>query len=317
MATDPRARSSDEDFINQYRTIGPAELAKRVGVTPRNIFGRRRALERKYQIQINAPSGQTIFSVANYPHRATIDVPEGHVLVGSDAHIWPGPASTAMRAFIAFSKRLKPKAVVLNGDVLDLPRISRHPPIGWEDQPSPQEEIEAAQDLLHKLEMSAGRCRKIWTLGNHDQRFETRLATVAPEYARVAGVHLKDHFPLWEPCWSVWVNSDVVIKHRFKSGDHAPFNNALRSGKTMVTGHLHSAKVMPFTDYGGTRYGVDTGSLADPMHKAFVDYTEDNPKNWRAGFVVLTFKDGQLLFPELVLVTDKDHVQFRGELIKV
>ena len=85
----------------------------------------------------------------------------------------------------------------------------------------------------------------------------------------------------------------------------------------MVTNHLHSPKVTPFTDYAGTRYGVDTGCLADPDHEAFLAYTEDNPKNWRAGFAVLTFKDGKLLMPELVQVWDKSHVQFRGEIIKV
>ena len=222
-----------------------------------------------------------------------------------------------MRAFIAFIKELKPKAVILNGDVVDLPQISRHPPIGWEDQPTVQQEIEAAQEVIGEIETAAGRARKIWTLGNHDARFETRLATVAPEYAKMAGMHLKDHFPLWETSWSVWVNDDVVIKHRFRGGDHAPFNNTLRAGKSMVTGHLHSSKVVPYSDYSGTRYGVDSGCLACPEHRAFIDYTEDSPKNWRSGFAVLRFWKGVLLEPQLVTVFDKDHVQFCAEVISV
>jgi hypothetical protein len=130
------------------------------------------------------------------------------------------------------------------------------------------------------------------------------------------GIHLRDHFPNWEPGWSCWVN-DVVVKHRFKGGIHATHNNAVTSGKHMVTGHLHSAKVTPWTDYNGTRYGVDTGCLADPDHRAFVDYTEDNPKNWRSAFALLTFHKGRLLMPELVQVFDDKHVEFRGEVIKV
>jgi hypothetical protein len=229
--------------------------------------------------------------------------------------------STALRAFKKFAagehSDEKPRVVVLNGDVLDFPRISRHPPIGWEKTPSPQQEIEAAQDHLNDIMKACGRAQKVWTLGNHDARFETRLATVAPEFALVAGIHLSDHFPAWRNAWSCWINGNVVVKHRFRSGIHATHNNTINAGTSIITGHLHSLKVTPFTDYNGTRYGVDTGCIADPDHKAFTDYTEDSPKNWRSGFINLTFRDGKLLWPEIIAVWDEKTVQFRGQLIRV
>jgi hypothetical protein len=252
-----------------------------------------------------------------HPERVPIDVKNGYVLVGSDFHIWPGVNGPALRAFKKLCDDMRPAAVILNGDVLDFPRISRHPPIGWEKTPSPQQEIEAAQDHLNDISKASRRAHKIWPLGNHDSRFETKLATVAPEYAKIAGIHLSDHFPLWRPCWSVWINDDVVVKHRFKGGTHAAHNNTVTAGKHIVTGHLHSQKVSPYTDYNGTRYGVDTGCIADPSHKAFVDYTEDNPLNWRSGFAVLSFVDGVMLPPELVTVWDSKHVAWRGELVRV
>jgi len=132
----------------------------------------------------------------------------------------------------------------------------------------------------------------------------------------VHGVHLKDHFPNWLPCWAVWFN-DVTVKHRFRGGVHATWNNVLYAGQSIVTGHLHAAQVRPFNDYKGIRYGVDGGVMADTDHEAFVHYTEDNPLNWRSAFAVLTFRNRELLFPELVLKVDKNHVQFRGEVIKV
>ncbi len=209
-------------------------------------------------------------------------------------------------------------AVVLNGDVLDFPQISRHPPIGWESTPSPVEEIEAAQDHLTDIERAVPKgCHKVWTLGNHDARFETRLAMVAREYKGLKGIHLSDFFSLWQKGWSVWINDEVVCKHRWKGGVHASYNNTVYAGKTMVTGHLHSQKVVPYTDYNGTRYGVDAGCVAEPDHKAFADYTEDAPKNWRSGFCVLSFRGGQLMYPELVSVWDDDHVQFRGQIVRV
>jgi hypothetical protein len=75
---------------------------------------------------------------------------------------------------------------------------------------------------------------------------------------------------------------------------------------------------MPWTDLTGTRYGVDTGSLANVWGDQFL-YTEDSTRNHRSGFAVLTFYEGKLLPPELCEVLDEDEglVVFRGEVLKV
>ena len=80
---------------------------------------------------------------------------------------------------------------------------------------------------------------------------------------------------------------------------------------------MHSLKVTPYTDYNGTRYGVDTGTLADIEGPQFVDYLEDSPTNWRSGFVVLTFVKGEMLWPEIVAKHSEGKIQFRGEIIDV
>ena len=315
-----RATIADADFVRLFREGGAAGVKKATGLTERAVYSRRASIERRLGHQIRGPGIRADVSTRHAEdHAAVLQYPvnDGVVLIGSDAHIWPGASTLAMRAFVKFCKDLEPSIVIMNGDVLDFPQISRHPPIGHLALPDLAQEIEAAQDQLHDIELAVRRsCRLVWTLGNHDSRFETRLATVAPEYARLHGHSLKDHFPAWSACWRCDLNDDVVVKHRFKGGVHAPHNNTVNSGKSMVTGHLHSAKVTPWTDYTGTRYGVDTGCLADPSARAFVDYTEAGPLNWRSGFAVLTFKDGKLLPPELVTVWDDKHVVFRGELIK-
>ncbi len=314
----PKARCTDEEFIALAKKHGPAEIARILGAAQRGLYQRRNAIENRYRIKISWPTeNKPDLRPSEHPGRLTAEVSNGTVLVGSDCHYWPGPASLMHRAFVQFCKDMKPAVVVLNGDVLDFGSISRYLPIGWTHQPEPQEEIEAAQGRLHEIEKAAGKARKIWPLGNHDARFETRLATIAPEFAKVAGTRLADHFPLWEPCWSVWVNETVVIKHRFKGGIHATRNNTLNAGLTMLTGHLHSAKVTPLTDYQGTRFGVDTGCMADPHHRVFLDYREDSPSDWRDAFCVLTFKNRTLMFPELVTRFSDDEVQFRGQVIKV
>lgn len=219
---------------------------------------------------------------------------------------------------------MKPKAVILNGDVLDGASISRHARIGWEQQPRLIDEVEACKERTAEIVDASGSAKLVWTLGNHDARFETKLANTAPEYAEVHGVHLKDHFPEWVPGWACWINGDAsdigsrtVIKHRMRGGMHATRNNTLNAGRTMVTGHLHSLKVTPMTDYNGTRYGVDTGTLADPGGPQFSDYLETAPTDWRSGFAVLTYHGGRLLWPEVVHVIEPGLAEFRGRIWEV
>jgi hypothetical protein len=249
--------------------------------------------------------------------RKHLDIQNGVVVIGSDAHYWPNIVTTAHRAFVKFVADLQPSAVVLNGDGFDGASISRYPRIGWDNAPSVAEEMDACLLRMGEIEDASSTRNLFWPLGNHDSRYETHLAAHSPQYEGVEGFHLKDKFPLWIPCWSVWVNNEVVIKHRWKGGVHATHNNTLGSGKSFVTGHLHSMKVTPYTDYNGTRYGVDSGTLAEPGGPQFVNYTEDNPTNWRSGFVVLTFHKGQLLVPEVCQVLDEGVVQFRGKVIEV
>jgi hypothetical protein len=255
--------------------------------------------------------------IASVKGRKELEVENGTVIVFSDAHYWPGEPSVGHRALVHFVQKIRPAVIVCNGDAIDGSAISRHPPIGWESCPTVKEELEACQERLGEIEFVAGKATKVWTLGNHDARFETRLAQVAPEFRDVHGIHLHDHFPGWICGWSLHINNDVVIKHRYKGGTHAPFNNTVTSGRSIVTGHLHSAKVTPYTDYNGTRYGVDTGCLANTYHPAFQGYLEDNSRDWRQAFAILTFVDSHLLMPELVLVYGPDSVQFRGEIIDV
>lgn len=313
---------SDTEFMELWATHQSVQkVADVLGITVRNVNYRRRRIEERHKIPLVAAArtGEHYAHLSPREHKARhgLEIKNGVVIVFSDAHFWPGVRTAAFRALLRFIEELKPVAVVNNGDAFDGASISRHPSIMWESKPSVIEELKACEQRLTEIEDAAGKAKLIWPLGNHDARFETRLAQNAPEFKGVTGFHLKDHFPRWVPCWSCWVNDDVVIKHRYHNGVHAVRNNIAKGGKTMVTGHLHSLKVTPMSDYNGTRFGVDTGTLADPSGPQFQDYTEDGPLDWRSGFAVLTFHNGRLLWPELVHVIGHNEVEFRGQVVRV
>ena len=312
------ARCSDEEFIRLFQTHTGSEVARILDQNERGVYSRRDRLEKRLGIVITPPTKQLVA----HPGRVNLEIRNGSVLIGSDFHIWPGEASTCLRAFKKFVDDIKPSAVILNGDVMDFPRISRHPQ-NWETAPDPQEEIEAAQDHLQDIVQRCKRgAHRIWTLGNHDARFELMLASSAPQYRKVKGVHLSDHFGAWSKAMSCLINEEIdggqtMVKHRLKGGMGATRANALNAGISVVTGHLHCQNVRPLSDYRPfDRYGVDTGCVADKNHKAF-SYTEDAPLDWRSGFALLTYRDGRLLMPELVTKWSENEVQFRGSIIKV
>lgn len=314
---------TDEQFIALWQETGGSLKAfqERFGfASTETVCNRRHRIEKTRGITLVSGNIRSVRNSASKrsSRRIAVRLTDGLILVGSDAHIWPGPLTTAQRGFIALAKRLQPEVIVINGDLFDGAKVSRHPAGIWEQESRPRvrEEIEACQAFLEALREACPRARLIWVWGNHDQRMEYTLAALVPQYEGVPGFAMKDHFPEWQMCMAVFVNDDVVIKHRLANGIHAAYNNALRSGRSMITGHLHSLKVTPWTDYNGTRYGVDTGTLSDPDSQQF-DYAEEAPTNHRAGFVALTFRGGRMMLPELAQVWDEDRIEFRGELLSV
>ena len=321
----PAAKCSSAEFIalwDQHRS--PSLVARALGVSERAVHSRKLRMEADGTGKFPLIKDQRLkFTVQKqeYSQNVQMGIEDGVVICFSDAHFWPGLYSTAYVALLYLIAELQPKAVIANGDVFDGAQISRHPRIGWDKTPSVIQELKACATALGEIEETAKRARHnaklYWPLGNHDARFETFLAANASQYEHVHGFSLKDHFPAWQPCWSVWNGRGTIIKHRYKGGIHATHNNTMSSGVNIVTGHLHSLKVAAFTDYNGTRYGVDTGTLAEPRGPQFENYMEQNPASWRSGFAVLTFYKGRLLMPELVQVCGPGEVEFRGQVIEV
>lgn len=316
----PTRKFTDDELLSALsKTRSTIAIARQFGVSARAVVTRMRKL--------NVPPARHAKEAQGLPTRAEIErsigrisvsISDGCAVVFSDAHFQPDCVSTANRALLKLLPMLKPTVVVCNGDALDGASISRHPPMFGEKPITPAAELRACQERLAEIAEHAKGAKRIWTLGNHDIRLHTYLATSAPQLVDLPALDLRALFPEWLFCWSLRVNDDCVIKHRYRGGMYAPANNVRGSlGMSFVTGHLHSLKVMPLSAYANrTAYGVDTGMLAEPEWSAF-NYREDSPADWRSGFVVMTWRGGRLLWPEIVNVVEEGVVEFRGELIEV
>jgi hypothetical protein len=316
---------TDEHFIKVWKEHnGETEKVSEVlGCNLRNVYKKRRLIEERHGLNLNAQKSAVAAVLRKHKARISLTIKDGVLPIAGDVHIVPNHRTLVQQAYIEIVKELKPKYVVLVGDVFDGPRLGRHARIGFlEDRPTVKDELKAVGDWLNEVEKAAPRgASLIWCLGNHDARYETYLAAVAPEMEGVKGMHLKDHFPKWLPCWGVHINegtpSYTVIKHRWHNGIHALYNNVLKSGVSFVTGHLHKLDSRKWNDFRGIKYGVDCGVLADIDDDQFVNYTEDNPKDWTSGFPVITFKEGRLMRPEFVQKWSEHEVEFRGSVRKV
>lgn len=301
-------KSTDEEFAAAWRLYqcSPDKVAKHFGIHVRNVFSRRLTVERNLGIVLPSAddrSNRASVSLPKKGYRHILKDFTGTIIVFSDLHPWPGEERTVgFEALITLINELKPKAIIGNGDILDGASISRHPPVGWVNTPDLADELAYCKELMAEIAAAApADCELRVCAGNHDGRFTIRLAMQAPEYVRVEGTDLKDHFPDWEWAWSAEVNDNTIIKHRWHQGVHAAWNNVLKGGRNMVTSHTHRLQVKPYTDYNGTRYAVETGTLSDwgPEHDKFT-WAEDSPFNWQQGFAVLTFdEEGRMLQPEV------------------
>lgn len=324
-----RNKISDDDFIKLWNKLGsPSLVGTEIGMSPRGVLNKRADVECRNNIKLPTHNSQRDkkkekpkkIELAAHNVRRGIDVDKvKRVIVFSDAH-FTDTTTTAFKALLLMIDTFKPEVIICNGDAFDGQVLSRFPTINYDQKPNVLEELNACRYHLDEIakHRPAG-CELIWCLGNHDMRYESWLVNKVPEYSGVDGFSLKYHFPEWKTCWSYWIGEQTVVKHRHRGGRMAGYANLLAAGNTnIITGHTHVLAVQPISNYQGHFFGVQTGCLADPMSPTF-EYAEDGPKDWRSGFVMLSFDEGRMLMPEMIMVSDEQNgeFEFRGCINKV
>ena len=169
---------SDEEFIAAWRRLGSAKkVATALKIAHRSVFIRRRDIETRYGIVLkytgtNGVSKTKVSKQASIGRKAEqlaatrarvyerdiqLDCTNGVVMIASDCHYWPGIVSEAHKAFCKLAKQLSPHTVILNGDILDGARISRHDRSLWRKLPTVKEEIHSVQDRCAEIERASGK----------------------------------------------------------------------------------------------------------------------------------------------------------------
>ena len=171
------------------------------------------------------------------------------VLILSDEHV-PYHDEKALNAAVQYAKKMKPDAILLNGDSADFYTISQ-----WEKNPKKrdlQKELKAQLEYTEWLAYQFPNARKVRKLGNHCERWDKWLWNSAPEICDMERMSLaswleydKHGFELVGDKRPVMCGKLPVFHgHELgRSGIASPVNPArgafLRTHHSVLVGHSH------------------------------------------------------------------------------
>ena len=307
----PTIPLSDETLIETHKMLLSSnnnihDTARALKISPANIYHRIKKFQERFPNGL--PENNVGAQQWTYPRMTHIHAPSTKWIIGSDLHVWQGEPPQIFKAFVKVATRLKVDGIILNGDVIDGARVSRHAVPLRSKSPKISCEIDTAKQWLKLLPNTKYKC---WAMGNHDIRLDNYIAANASELDDYI-ISLQEHFPDWEMAYAFEINQTTEIRHRFRSGIHAAWNNALHAGINILTGHTHQLSVTAQRDRRGSRYGIETGMLTDPNGPQF-EYTEGAPSRAQQGFAVISFdEDGNMFPPELCEMV-RGRPIFRGD----
>lgn len=257
------------------------------------------------------------------------------VVVGSDLHSW-FVDPFALRVFLNTIEMVQPDIVVINGDAVDFPQISRHRKLPGHFSLNLQEEIDfARENILRPVRAAAPKAEILFVIGNHEYRLVNYLADTAPELASLRTLSFGSLFGLDElkiglvvrqnflapydrqkkrelqENWYV-IGDTFVVTHGISCAKFAADEQLKRYQKSGSSGHTHRPQLI-------TANSLGTGSLSwtsTPMMAGFAvgrDYVSE-PSAWNMGFGVFSIDTkNRIVVPNLVLVNE-NYAAFAGRV---
>jgi predicted phosphodiesterase len=223
---------------------------------------------------------------------------KGHkrIAIFSDIHV-PYHNIPSLTAAIAFCKKEKPDALLLNGDTIDCHRLSR-----YTKDPKKRNfklELDTFKALFEVFKKEL-KCKIYFKLGNHEERYENFLYEKAGELvgieeftfeniikARANGIEIiGDKRPM--KLNSLW----GIHGHEYVGGISAPVNPArglfLKSKVSCFQGHNHQTSEHTEPTLSGKM--VTTWSLGcmSELHPAYMPLNK-----WNHGFAIVDLADNK------------------------
>lgn len=211
------------------------------------------------------------------------------VLVLSDIHV-PFHEPSALAAAIEYGIKVRPDAVMLNGDTLDFYGVSDHEKdprkVKW------HEELEACREALKMIRSAFPNVPVYFKEGNHEYRMERYLMKHAQLLLGMAEFELPTLLRLGESGIEYIRNKRPVYAGSLTIGHGDEWRGAggvnparwlsLRAGESMVIGHFHrTSQHIERTVRQTVRGWWSTGCLCElqPHYMPF--------NNWNHGFAIV------------------------------
>jgi hypothetical protein len=253
------------------------------------------------------------------------DRKSGHldVMVASDIHSgYCDPF--ARRVWLDALRVVSPEVVIVNGDLIDFPEISRHPKFPGHFHLTLQEDIDAGAKFLRDTREAAPQATIYYVLGNHDYRAVRYVADTAAPLASLRSLSFDALLGLDASEVSLVCRSNflaptkarrkrdiaenwVVIAdcyaatHGSYTGPTAGKQEMARFGLSGTSGHVHDPSITFDRDLRGRRSWMVTPAMAC-VGAVGRDYVW-GPHGWTCGFgLASVFVPQQAVSQQLVLV---------------
>lgn len=233
----------------------------------------------------------------------------------SDLHI-PYQDDKALNIMFRIHYGLRPKEVVITGDLFDFPKISRFKtdPLNQENF---TETLEKGINIIKRLQKYS---KVIFVYGNHDIRLRNYIWQEAPYLAEEIDLKKFMEARLDKPIIfheggdreaMLWYDDNILLGHFNKVNQHAAYTAKNLCDKyqcNLCQAHTHRQGIYYKRTYRGTMMGVENGCLCD-MNPKYVAHPD-----WQQGFAIYQ-RLGKTANIELVQIRDGECI-FRGKKIK-
>ncbi len=217
-----------------------------------------------------------------------------------------------------------------NGDILDLPQLSRFSPnpyllgLARDDVASWQAEVRGP------LIDAVGGAAEVLIKGNHEDRDRRYIQSVAPALAGIVSSHqffqMPDEVPIFEYGKGIGpMLGDILVNHGWRAQAHSAYtakNSVADVGVSVLLGHTHrlghyaTRTIDPRTQSMATMHGYEMGHMCD---EGTVPKATTGVQDWQqcAGAVVKVKRDGSAFDVDLLPVVDERWVHYDGRVYEV